>query len=329
MSIPQRAPGEGAIPLNVAEEAMQWLLELQEPQVSEQTRARWMLWRQADPLHEKAWQRAQAFSMRMSALRSPGQKALASATLSPMLSRRSTLKSLAVLLAAGGVAWGAKDTALVQDWSSDFSSAVGERRTLQLAEHVTVQLNTDSAIDVHFDPQTRLIRLRRGEIIVDVASGDERPLWVQTAEGRIQALGTRFAIRQRNGFTQASAVQGGLGVFPLAPSTALAPLPHGEIISFDRQRQLARRAQDAGELAWSQGMIVARGQRLADFLADLARYRPGHLGCDPRIAELRISGTFPLDDTDKVLAALGETFALDVHRITRYWVTLKPKNAYS
>ena len=72
-------------------------------------------------------------------------------------------------------------------------------------------------------------------------------------------------------------------------------------------------------------MIVAQGQRLADFVDELSRYRRGHLGCDPRLAELRVSGTFPLDDTDQVISALGETFDLDVQHLTRYWVTLKAK----
>ena len=311
------------IPLDVAERAMHWLLELQEPQVSEQIRADWLAWRQADAVHELAWQRAQGFAARMSSLRSPGQRPLASAVLSSNLSRRSVLKNLALLLAASGTAWSARDSSLVQDWRSDFSSAVGERRTLQLAGQVRVQLNTDTAIQVRVARQIQHIQLLRGEILLNAPAA--APLWVHSAEGRVQMLGQQLAVRQRQGFTQASSEDGGIGLYPLDWTGSALVAAAGEVVSFDRLNLLARRPRAPGELAWSRGMIVAQGQRLADFVDELSRYRRGHLGCDPRLAELRVSGTFPLDDTDQVISALGETFDLDVHHLTRYWVTLKAK----
>lgn len=39
----------------VAEQAMHWHLELQERDVSEETLAAWMNWREAHPVHERAW----------------------------------------------------------------------------------------------------------------------------------------------------------------------------------------------------------------------------------------------------------------------------------
>ena len=74
-------------------------------------------------------------------------------------------------------------------------------------------------------------------------------------------------------------------------------------------------------------MLVAQGQRLADFLLDLSRYRQGHLACDPRLADLRVSGTFPLGNTEKIIYAVADTLQLDVQQFTRYWVTLKPRTA--
>ena len=323
MSAQSSSTAQPTIPMAVAERAMHWLLELQEPQVSEQIRADWLAWRQADAVHELAWQRAQGFAARMSSLRSPGQRPLASAVLSSNLSRRSVLKNLALLLAASGTAWSARDSSLVQDWRSDFSSAVGERRTLQLAGQVRVQLNTDTAIQVRVARQIQHIQLLRGEILLNAPAA--APLWVHSAEGRVQMLGQQLAVRQRQGFTQASSEDGGIGLYPLDWTGSALVAAAGEVVSFDRLNLLARRPRAPGELAWSRGMIVAQGQRLADFVDELSRYRRGHLGCDPRLAELRVSGTFPLDDTDQVISALGETFDLDVHHLTRYWVTLKAK----
>ena len=35
-----------------------------------------------------------------------------------------------------------------------------------------------------------------------------------------------------------------------------------------------------------------------------ARHRPGLLRCEPSVAELRLTGTYPLKDTDLILAKL-------------------------
>nr|WP_279653248.1 DUF4880 domain-containing protein [Pseudomonas morbosilactucae] len=103
---------------------MQWQLDLQEPEVSSATLAAWQRWRQAHPQHEQAWQRAEALTQRLQQVRSQGHSELARATLAPNLGRRRALKQLGLLLAAGAGAWAARDTALMQDWSADYSTQV-------------------------------------------------------------------------------------------------------------------------------------------------------------------------------------------------------------
>lgn len=310
--------------LEAAEQAMHWQLELQAPDVTEQTRAQWLAWRQQNPLNEQAWQHSQRFFQRMHEVRDPAHQALVSATLLPAMSRRRVMKNLALLLAAGSVAWTARDAGLLQPWTSDFSTPIGEQWRIDLADNTEIQLNTDTAVDVNYSPDRRQIHLLRGEILVVPNPLDARPLWVKTAEGLTQAAGGRFTVRQRDGFSQLGADQH--GVMAQIPSGSLSLQP-GEIISFDQQSLLARRFQRAGELAWSRGMIVAEGLRLEDFLSELSRYRRGHLACDPALRDLRVSGTYPLADTDRILAALQQTLKLDVQHFTRFWVTLKPRRA--
>lgn len=310
--------------LEAAEQAMHWQLELQAPDVSAQTRAECQRWREQDPAHELAWQHSQRFLQRMQDVRAPAHQALVSAALLPTLSRRQVVKHLAMLLAAGTTAWSLKDSELLQHWTSDYSTSVGEQRRIDLADHTQVQLNTDTAIDVQYTPERRQIHVLRGEILVAPNRADTRPLWVKTAEGLTHATGGRFSVRQRDGFTQLGADQQPLAAQIPARNLSLSP---GEIISFDPQTLLARRSQRAGELAWSRGMIVAEDLRLEDFLNELSRYRRGHLDCDPSVRELRVSGTYPLADTDRILVALQQTLKLDVQHFTRYWVTLKPRRA--
>jgi transmembrane sensor len=317
-----------SISSEVAEQAMRWHLELQERDVSEATLAAWMNWRQAHPLHERAWQRAEAFAQRMSDLRSPGQRPLAHATLRPGLSRRTVIKQLSVLLAAGAGAWSMKDTALLQDISADYHSPIGEQRRATLADNSQVHLNTDSAIKVLFERETRRINLLRGEILVTRDSiPDGRLLSVDTLDGRLEAALARFSVRQRAGFTQVSVYQGTLVISPGRQTHQPISLKAGEQASFNGEGLLARHAVAPTPPAWSQGMLVAQGQRLADFLDDLSRYRRGHLACASALADVRVSGTFPLANIERIIFAVADTLQLDVQQFTRYWVTLKPRMA--
>lgn len=66
--------------------------------------------------------------------------------------------------------------------------------------------------------------------------------------------------------------------------------------------------------------------RLADFLTELARHRPGRIDCDPAVAEQRVSGSYPLVDTDRILEILQSTLPVRVLYFTRYWVRVIPRS---
>ena len=65
--------------------------------------------------------------------------------------------------------------------------------------------------------------------------------------------------------------------------------------------------------------------RLEDFLAELGRYRRGQLNCDPTVAELLISGTYPVNDSERILNMLEVSLPVRVKRFTRYWVTVEAR----
>jgi transmembrane sensor len=81
-------------------------------------------------------------------------------------------------------------------------------------------------------------------------------------------------------------------------------------------------AVDATAASWEQGMLAVRDWRLADLVDELGRYRRGVLRCDPAVAGLRVSGAFPLNDTDASLRLLEKTLPVRVSRITPYWTTV-------
>lgn len=314
------------IPLDVAEQAMHWQLELQEHEPSEATLAAWNRWRQAHPSHEHAWRRAEAFAQRMSEMRHPGQHYLARATLQPALSRRGALKHLSLLLAAGTAAWYLEDTELAQDWRADYHTGIGEQRRMTLADGTLVQLNTDSAITVSMDRQARRIELLRGELMITRDQSTQgRLLSVHTAQGRLDVAQARFSARQLLGMTQVSVYQGTLAIELAGARQAPILVAAGEQARFSSSAVVSRGTATAA--AWTEGMLVAQGQPLAEFLADVSRYRRGHLACDPAAANLRVSGTFPLAAPEQIILAVADTLHLEVRQFTRYWITLKGRTA--
>jgi len=72
-------------------------------------------------------------------------------------------------------------------------------------------------------------------------------------------------------------------------------------------------------------MLMADNMRLADFAAELTRYRRGFVRCDPAIAELRVSGAYPINETSRTLNMLAQTYGIKVSgHLGGYWITLSP-----
>lgn len=301
-------------------QAAEWFVLLASGEASDEERRRWHAWRMAHAAHELAWQRAAGSTARFAEL-PPDQASAALHALSQPAglkspARRKGLAQLVVLLAVGLGGWqGYRGS----DWSADLLTAIGEQRETALADGSRLLLDTDSAVDIEFSAKIRLIRLRRGQIMIATApdpAASHRPFVVETAEGRVLALGTRFTVQQESGRTRVSVLEARV-VLQGWDATGDSPLlGAGQSARFSRDGLLEQRPAPDADSAWTQGMLIANDLRLADLLAELARYRPEPLICDPAVAELRISGAFPLRDTDRVLAAIAHTLPVQIDRQT-------------
>ncbi|RXN85246.1 histidine kinase [Achromobacter aloeverae] len=310
----------------VAERAVQWLLELQAPDVSPETLAAWRDWRAEHPAHESAWQRIESVNGRLTHLASPHNAAIARATLAPgrerlAAGRRQALKALVLAAGVGGVAWGAHEYIPWHAWMADYRTAVGERRTLVLADGSELILNTDSAVDVRFDGAQRLVRLLAGEILVRTANAWDStpPFVVETSQGTALALGPRYAVRVQRGETDVSVFAGAVRIQPARNAARAQVVRAGHRVRYTANAVMDDRPVDDAAVAWSEGYIVARGMRLGDFIDELARYSLVPLACDPEVAGLRVSGSFPVGDVGRVLDTLSMTLGVRIKTLTRFW----------
>lgn len=297
--------------------AARWYAQLRSGSASEQEQVAWREWLAADPLHRQAWERMQQLGEQMSAL--PG--GLAGSTLRGTgRSRRELMRNLVVLASAGSLGWLGWRSDSAQQLLADYRTQIGERRQVRLADGSSLLLNTNTSINVQFDGQQRKVQLLWGELLVSTAADPlQRPFRVFTRHAEVLALGTRFVLRSDEREEQVAVLEHAVQV-SLGNGMAPRRVEAGQQLAFSAGAFAALRPNDAAVGAWGQGSIIAVDRPLGELLADLSRYRRGVLQCDPQIAGLKISGAFPIDDTDRALAALESGFSLQIKRYTRYWV---------
>ena len=312
----------GDISSGVAEQAVSWLVEMQEGPLSPRRQHAWEHWLQAHSEHQRAWDHIQRINQRLRGLSSPLAHAALNAPQSR--SRRQALKLLLLLGAGSALTYGLRDQLPITPLLADYSSPVGQRRKLHLQDGSQIQLNTASAVDVRFDAQQRVIRLLEGEMLLTAAQ-DARPLQVLTAHGSVQPQVARFNVRQFAERTELAVFDGQVALLPESHSGSPLRVSAHQQLSFNRQAWNTPRPLDAASGAWADGMLVAAHMRLGDFVAELGRYRRGQLNCDAKVADLLISGTYPVDDSERVLDLLTVSLPVRIKRFTRYWVTVEAK----
>lgn len=306
----------------VAEQAVHWLMEMQQGPLNPRKQAAWQQWLDAHSEHQRAWEQIQRVNQRLRGMPSPLAHAALNAPKSN--SRRQALKLLLILGAGSAVAWGLRQQHVLPPLTADYRSPIGQRRKVQLADGSQLQLNTGSAVDVHFNGQQRLIRLLEGEILLTAKPGNA-PLHIVTAQGLLSAQAARLNVRQFNDHTQLAVFDGHVDIKPNTYDGLPLTVENARQINFTRKGWDTARPTDAGSGAWADGMLVAAHMRLEDFLAELSRYRRGQLNCDPQVANLLISGSYPLDDSERILDLLQVSLPVKVRRFTRYWVTVEAR----
>ncbi|QHF44756.1 sugar ABC transporter substrate-binding protein [Pseudomonas sp. S35] len=303
---------------DVARAAAQWLALLESGAATERDHAALQHWRDSHPQHEQTWQKAQSLRQRFSSL----PQALAMASLDrPQPGRRAVLKRALGVAALVPTAWLISRQLPIEAWRADLHTATGERKRVPLADGASLQLNTATAVDV--DLAQRRITLLDGELALTVPG--TAAMTVHTRYGELRLSQAELCVRQLASGCLVSVLKGAVQVRDL----------NGQIATLQAGQQAPLKVSGLGawvpfdvlQLGWRDGVLTAQNQPLGDFLRELERYRPGVLRWEPRLEAMRVTGSFRLDDTDRVLNLLASTLGLEVQARTRYWVTLRQKLA--
>ena len=311
-------------PHPVVEQAAAWLVRLQADPDGRALRE-WKRWYEADPEHAAVWERFAALHESLPDGRRARDRAAAQAVQAgaSLHARRRSLKFLLAAAATGLTAAATHRYASDRGWLAEYRTETGEQRMLSVgARGVPLLLNTDTAVDIAQNGAFIDICLHAGELLLDLRAQAAPGLRVVTRDAAIEPLDARLVVRHLRGgpprHTLVALTAGRARIVTEGGASQDVVAGQAVLARTDRVEPAGGRPERA--FAWTQGMLVAEGMRLDEFLDELARYRPGFVRCDPALAGLRVTGTFRLRDTDRILAALAESLGLKVEYRTRYWV---------
>lgn len=321
---------------DIAREAAAWIVQLGSGDSAEQARAQqgFAQWQALDPRHAQAAARLQAFVAQVQQLGAGPQEARAAqAALDAVRARRRRLSArvggaLALALLLALPTWLTVHNHPPALLWTDMHASTGQWRERTLSDGSQVTLSGTGAINWRVSAERRVLELVRGSILVEVAKDAARPFYVQTPLGRIRALGTRFAVRYDSGQVTLEMLESRVAVqtpqqWQSGSDEALV-VQAGQRLRLGSDGISAVEDMDAQgvEQGWRRHQLVVQDRPLPEVLDQLARHHPGPIRFDrTALAEIRVSGVLPLDDTAQTLRLLQRSFPqLRMRFLASRWV---------
>jgi transmembrane sensor len=214
-----------------------------------------------------------------------------------------------------------------------------------LAEGSSVQLHTDSQVQVVYSGDSRKIRLLRGEALFFAMPDSNRPFEVYVANSVVRAIGTAFAVHLEGNTVDVTVTKGIVDVGEAGsaqttthpqPVEAAPPIPHlgrlkaGEMTRVGREESDHLDVQRLAEpelrrrMAWHEGYLAFSGEPLSEVIEQVNRYSLVTLEIgDPKLAAIAIGGRFRIGDLDAVLDVLHTNFGIVAHQVDERSIRLE------
>lgn len=243
------------------------------------------------------------------------------------------------------------EVATTAETATEYATAIGEIRTVNLPDGSVLQLNSNTQVTVAYSDAERRILLNGGEAYFEVQHAADRPFLVYTEKYVIAATGTAFSVTNRDDELGVLVTEGRVEVSALKPPMAgagqpdpqagaatapLVPLAQGQRIILDERQDLLKSVQRMTpetiekNLAWRDGMLMFDNDPLDSVIAEINRYTTVRIQItDSSIRDLRFGGYFRIGDVPLILATMEENYGLKVDRVTDNLVYLSRKPAHN
>jgi len=182
------------------------------------------------------------------------------------------------------------------------STGIGEIRRLPLDDGSVAVVNSASRLRVAFTRDRRDVELAEGEAWFEVARNHRRPFTVHAGPVRVQAVGTAFDVRRRDGGSEVTVTEGTVKLWSTDSDAEPVFVSAGNRAKVSdiggvEMASLVPAAPDQ-TLAWRDGRIVLDDMTLAAAAAEFNRYHAEQLVIDPSLADKQVVGWFRTDDLD-------------------------------
>jgi transmembrane sensor len=199
-------------------------------------------------------------------------------------------------------------------------TALGEIRSVPLADGSKATINTQSRMAVYMETQRRTVRLDDGEVWFKVAHDPNRPFVVEAGDVRVRAVGTAFAVRREAGGAEVLVTEGivetwivgreseakRIGAGSMAQVKLAAPEIHATAAAPEIERTLS----------WRSGELAFDGETLGQAVAQFNRYNDVKLVVDdPALMREPVVGYFSASEPEEFARAFGRL--VDAKVVTR------------
>ena len=257
----------------IEDEALEWLIRLDADHPLNKSEERMLdEWLARSPVHRDALKSLNTFWSSANVLSSLAEPSSVVGLLQkrclayfqPLMHRRRSA-TFATLLVLGLMVLGLDGFNLKNnaDTNGLYVTAVGQQKTVTLADDSVIQLNTNSQVQVDYRQGFRNIRLLQGEAHFDVAKDKSKPFRVYAGSGRVQAVGTAFNVYLRGSDVDVFVTEGRVAVASILNIDNQLPIDADASNSYantdivdDTDAYIATRVNGLGEISAGQGALL-------------------------------------------------------------------------
>lgn len=211
----------------------------------------------------------------------------------------------------------------LSELTSDYRTGTGEQRRITIAGGATLDLNTETSIDVRRaqDGADR-IELIAGEAMITTAANASRPVVAIAADGRATATDATFNMRCSGSSVCVTCLSGEVHVEQRGRSVTVQPRQQ---VSYTAEGLGEAVAVDpAGVITWRDGVLVFHNVPLADVIDEVNRYRPGRIIIvNSSLGRRLVTARFKLDRLQEVITQVQQVFGASTIRLPGGIVLLK------
>lgn len=304
----------------VADQALDWVIRLRQPDADGSTRAAFEAWLARSPTHDIEFRHVEAMWVSPSFEKSarglsPGPRVARP----PVAVRRSRRASMQMALAASiaVLAIGIWQFPRLQLWlNADYVTAAGAQSTVTLPDGSTMMLNSGSAVAIDFSSGRRNVRLLKGEAFFDVRHDPQHPFRVAAHFGDVEVKGTAFAVKTLDRLDQVVLERGVVDVRRSASADDKARLAPWQMATATAASIMVSPVDLANALAWRDGRIVFDNEPFENVVDELRRYYSGSLiVIGDSVKNFAVSGNYRIDDIEGAVRTLADATGITMHRL--------------